>query len=130
MNFLIDGISAGGIPFGGLLPSGSLGTNLYIGGISPESENLLPFGISNEGLKGCLDEVRVLGRPLDFATNLGLEAVALDVCLRRNGNEDQDVYTFNGSASATYGWFMSIRGLHGTLRAASFGRANSVPMHF
>ena len=104
LNFLVDGISAGGNPFGGLLPSGSLGTNLYIGGISPESENLLPFGISSEGFKGCLDGVRVLGKPLDFSTNLGLGAVALGVCSRTSGNEDQDVYTFAGSAFATYGW--------------------------
>ena len=109
LNFLIDGISAGVNPFGGLLPSGNLGTNLYIGGISPESENLLPSGmIDNDGFKGCLDGVRVLGRPLDFSMNVGLGGVALDVCLRTSGNEDQDVYTFAGSAFATYGWWLCI----------------------
>lgn len=100
---MVDGRGGGIFPFGGFFPSGSLGTNLYLGGISPQSISLLPFGISSEGLKGCLDTVFITGRPVDFSINVGLQAAALDVCSQRSGEENEDVYFFDGSALAEYG---------------------------
>lgn len=95
--FMIDGKSAGNFPaFGSFLPTGIMEGHLYVGGVSPESSALVPLGVTTEGYKGCLDQVYLLGRPVDFSTNVRTKAVVFQAgrC---------EASCFNGSAIEQYG---------------------------
>ena len=100
---MVDDVNTGNFPLGEFFPNGSLQPNLFTGGISRDLLSLLPFAISSEGFKGCLDEVYISGRPLDFAKNVDLQAVAFNVCTQRNGSENEEIHFFNGEAFAEYG---------------------------
>lgn len=103
LDLLLNGTNAGRFPFGSLMPTGTLGTNLYIGSIDPGSLSVLHPGVSSEGFKGCLDMVYVMGRALDFSENQKSEQLAFGTCTNTNRNSNQDVYSFDESSTAEYG---------------------------
>lgn len=103
LNLLLNGTNAGSFPFGSFVPTGTLGTNLYIGGIDPSSISILHPGVSRNGFKGCLNMVYVRGRPLDFSDNQKSEQLAFGTCTNTDGNDNQDVYSFGDSSVAEYG---------------------------
>ena len=103
LELTLDGANAGSFPFGGFFPTGSLDGHLYVGGVGTESLSSLPLGVNSEGFKGCLDQMFIQGRPLDFAANVGLQAVAFSACSLHNRSLNQDVYFLDGSAFAQYG---------------------------
>lgn len=103
LDLLLNGTNAGRFPFGSLMPTGTLGTNLYIGSIDPGSLSVLHPGVSSEGFKGCLDMVYVMGRALDFSENQKSEQLAFGTCTNTNRNSNQDVYSFGESSTAEYG---------------------------
>lgn len=97
LDLLLNGTNAGSFPFGSLMPTGTLGTNLYIGSIDPGSVSVLHPGVSSKGFKGCLDMVYIMGRALDFSANQKSEQLAFGTCTRN------DVYSFGESSTAEYG---------------------------
>ena len=92
----IDGKKAGSFPFGGFMPTGTMQGQLYVGGVSPST--LTPFGLTEEGFKGCLEQVHFSGRPLDFSANIKTRNIAF-FSKRDRGS----VYCFNGSTFTQYG---------------------------
>ena len=96
----MNGTNAGSFPFGSFLPGGRLPSNLFIGGV--DSADVLFPGVSREGFKGCLEEVYIMGRPLDFSENEKSQQIAYNTCTSTIGGEE-DVYFFNESSFAEYG---------------------------
>jgi len=95
--------NAGSFPFGSFLPTGTLASSLYIGGVDSGSFDILFPGVRREGFKGCLSEVYVMGRPLDFSENEKSQQIAYNTCTSTIGGGEEDVYSFNESSFAEYG---------------------------
>ncbi len=100
MTLVVDGKNVGSFRFGNYLPTGIMNGHLYIGGVSLASSILVPLGVTIEGYKGCLDQMRLSGRPLDFSANIKTQAVAFGVY---SDGEKRDVHCFNGSTIAQFG---------------------------
>ena len=103
----VDGRTLNLFPFGFQnFPIGQFPSDLFVGGISQQQTDLLHVGVQQDGFKGCLDSIHVLGRALDFSENIASEAVSF---VREDegggGMQGQNgrVFYFSESAFAEFG---------------------------
>lgn len=82
-------------------PSGHLSPNLFVGGVPPSQTDLLFAGVTWDGFKGQLEEVRVNGRALSFSENVAAGAVTFVGGDDMEGTRGQngDDFHFNGHSS-------------------------------
>lgn len=106
IDILVDGSSAGSFPFGSFFPSGTLTPGLSVGGIDPALEDIVMPGVTTEGFKGCIDNLRILGQLVDFSMSEKAEQVNFKL---RNETQSIDAFRFDGEGYAQYGTYMSLR---------------------
>ena len=97
---LVDGLISGNFPFGTFFPTGSFTPALFISRVPSSRTGIVHPGVTLEGFRGCVRELRVRGRRLDYMESVGVQSVNLGMSadVRRS-----DVYSFNGSGFAKRG---------------------------
>ena len=101
IDILVDGSNVGSFPFGSFFPAGTLTPSLSVGGISPSLEPTVLPGVATEGFKGCIENLRILGQPMDFSGSVEAEQVNFKL---DNGSQSVvDAFLFDGQGHATYG---------------------------
>ena len=106
IRILVDGLVAGNFPFGTFFPTGTFTPALFIGGVPSSLRGVVHPGVTLEGFRGCVRELRVRGRRLDYLESVDAQSVNLGMSadVRR-----LDVFSFNGSGFAKYGKCMCAR---------------------
>ena len=101
IDILIDGSNIGSFPFGSFFPAGILTPALSVGGVGPSLEATVLPAVATEGFKGCIENLRILGRSTDLSGSREAEQVNFK---SSNGSQSVvDAFLFDGQGYAKYG---------------------------